>query len=409
MVAGVCTGLARATNTDPLLYRILFAALALFAGVGILLYLLAWLLLPEDGEDAPPLLALLTHARSHTGAASTVALGLIALVLIIITLRVSSISLVLGLAAITGAVLLIRRERDTSSTATTTTTAAAAHAPSAPDAFPQQRQPSSAGPSERITAAPAVETMPFAPHGPYSGPPPTTPPLSPRDKRRIQRVHRQRRKWENKRLRRRTPLARITIAIALLGMAGLLAASLMGADFPLALYPAVALAVTAAGLIVGTWVGNGRALIGFGMALVFLLSICTAADRYLLPWHGAQAVTWQPHAPAALQHDYRTGVGQATLDLRTLDLNGLHRTVTIKQDVGELDVWLPPSTDVHVIAHVDAGSLQILGQTSGGLDVSVQQLATGESNFAERLHPTEERGKLTMYLKLGVGNVEVKR
>ena len=51
-VAGVCAGLARALDVDPTLVRLLFALLALAGGMGIVLYLAAWLLMPaRAGEN----------------------------------------------------------------------------------------------------------------------------------------------------------------------------------------------------------------------------------------------------------------------------------------------------------------------------------------------------------------------
>ena len=52
IVAGVCTGLADYLGIDVTLVRLGFAALTIFGGAGILLYLIAWLLVPEEGEKA---------------------------------------------------------------------------------------------------------------------------------------------------------------------------------------------------------------------------------------------------------------------------------------------------------------------------------------------------------------------
>jgi phage shock protein C len=51
MLAGVAGGIARYLDADVTLVRIIIAALALLNGVGLALYIAAWLLLPEDGED----------------------------------------------------------------------------------------------------------------------------------------------------------------------------------------------------------------------------------------------------------------------------------------------------------------------------------------------------------------------
>lgn len=53
-IAGVAGGLARYGMVDPLVLRIVFVVLAFYGGSGILLYGLAWLLLPEDGATESP-------------------------------------------------------------------------------------------------------------------------------------------------------------------------------------------------------------------------------------------------------------------------------------------------------------------------------------------------------------------
>ena len=53
VIAGVCAGLGRYLGLDPVLLRIAFAILVIAGGGGILLYVLAWILIPEarEGED----------------------------------------------------------------------------------------------------------------------------------------------------------------------------------------------------------------------------------------------------------------------------------------------------------------------------------------------------------------------
>ena len=51
MVAGVCAGIGEYLGIDANVIRVIFAALAIFsAGVGILVYLVAWAIVPEEGE-----------------------------------------------------------------------------------------------------------------------------------------------------------------------------------------------------------------------------------------------------------------------------------------------------------------------------------------------------------------------
>jgi phage shock protein C len=51
-LAGVCGGLAQYFNTDATLIRVLFVVLALLGGPGLVIYLLMWILVPEEPIDA---------------------------------------------------------------------------------------------------------------------------------------------------------------------------------------------------------------------------------------------------------------------------------------------------------------------------------------------------------------------
>jgi phage shock protein C len=51
MIAGVCGGLGRYFNTDPVWFRIAFVVVTLAGGAGILIYLIAWLVIPEAAAD----------------------------------------------------------------------------------------------------------------------------------------------------------------------------------------------------------------------------------------------------------------------------------------------------------------------------------------------------------------------
>jgi len=51
MLGGVAGGIADYLNADVTVVRVIIAALTLLNGVGLALYLAAWLLIPEDGEE----------------------------------------------------------------------------------------------------------------------------------------------------------------------------------------------------------------------------------------------------------------------------------------------------------------------------------------------------------------------
>jgi len=51
VVAGVCTGIAGYFGIDPTLVRLVFALFTIFGGAGVLLYLVAWIVIPEEDGD----------------------------------------------------------------------------------------------------------------------------------------------------------------------------------------------------------------------------------------------------------------------------------------------------------------------------------------------------------------------
>lgn len=50
VIAGVCGGLGEFFNIDPVLFRIVFVILALTGGSGILIYIIAMLVIPQENE-----------------------------------------------------------------------------------------------------------------------------------------------------------------------------------------------------------------------------------------------------------------------------------------------------------------------------------------------------------------------
>jgi phage shock protein C len=50
-IAGVCCGLADYFGVDPTLIRVIFVVLNLLGGAGIVLYLLLWIIVPNEPDD----------------------------------------------------------------------------------------------------------------------------------------------------------------------------------------------------------------------------------------------------------------------------------------------------------------------------------------------------------------------
>lgn len=49
MIAGVCSGLGNYLGIDPTVIRILFVLFSVFVGGGIIVYLVLWLVVPQEG------------------------------------------------------------------------------------------------------------------------------------------------------------------------------------------------------------------------------------------------------------------------------------------------------------------------------------------------------------------------
>lgn len=48
MIGGVCGGIAEYLGIDPTIIRLIWAFTTLFWGAGIIIYLLAWIIIPEE-------------------------------------------------------------------------------------------------------------------------------------------------------------------------------------------------------------------------------------------------------------------------------------------------------------------------------------------------------------------------
>jgi phage shock protein PspC (stress-responsive transcriptional regulator) len=81
-LGGVAAGLGRYFDLSPTVYRIAFVALSLAGGTGILLYVAAWLVIPDEGEEDSVAAAMLKRERGHPGRA--VGLAILAFVAVLV-------------------------------------------------------------------------------------------------------------------------------------------------------------------------------------------------------------------------------------------------------------------------------------------------------------------------------------
>lgn len=86
VVGGVCGGLGRYFGVDPVLLRVAAVALALSGGLGLLAYLIAWAVIPEnpDATDAPRVRSADAHGVAVAVGAGLVALGALLLLRLLV-------------------------------------------------------------------------------------------------------------------------------------------------------------------------------------------------------------------------------------------------------------------------------------------------------------------------------------
>jgi phage shock protein PspC (stress-responsive transcriptional regulator) len=82
VLAGVCGGLGEYFGIDPVWLRVAFVALAFAgAGGGVILYLIAWIAIPERAADEAP-----ATATKHSGTQGTIIVGAVLIAVGVIAL-----------------------------------------------------------------------------------------------------------------------------------------------------------------------------------------------------------------------------------------------------------------------------------------------------------------------------------
>ena len=390
VVAGVCGGLGRATGVDPVVFRVVVAILAVFGGAGILLYLVGWALIPEEGVQES---WLEQFTRRH-GTGVVIALGVLAAIVVLPAVFGFGLDggwpfradggLLLLIAAIAGIVWFTRRSNS-----------AAPPSPTPPGAWAAQPTGDAPTPTQPTAVLPVAPST-YGAYGAYGPPPapsyepplPPPPPLPPRE---------------------RSMLGLITLSLAVLVGGVLLALDLTEAyDVSAVVMLAAPLAVLGLGLAVGAWVGRARWLV----FLAIPLALATAVASTLSTWPGgstirSEPVVWQISEAADLGQAYRLGAGEVTLDLSGLepaDLAGVRAPeLDAELGAGDLTVILPANLTVAWSAEVRLGELRVTGptgvtrsQSGAGLDDS------GGSGFAAP-GPT-----LSLQASVGLGQLTIK-
>ena len=368
-VAGVAGGLARHLDIDPVILRVAFVVLAFFGGAGLILYGACWLLVPEDGSDDAPVRL---DEKSRTVA--LIVLGVIAaLALVGDSWGAYWFPWPLAIIGLIAFVWLSRNGRGRGGTAGAPAgmpVGWVAPQPMAEAGSPVSEAGTDTQPGSEAAAEPTVpaaaqygpETRQYvAQQGdPYAGQygggqygggqygyqayvPPA--PKEPRKRGPILF-------WFT--------LLLIAVAEGALGIAD-------GAGAPVvdSAYPALALGVIAAMLLVGSVIGRPGGLIPLGIIASLALTGATVADR----WDG-DSVLHQPLRGEQVADSYYLEAGEQIVDLGNIrdieELDG--RTISITGEVGRIEVIVPEGVDVEITADVDGpGGYDLFGAQGGGI------------------------------------------
>jgi phage shock protein PspC (stress-responsive transcriptional regulator) len=190
--------------------------------------------------------------------------------------------------------------------------------------------------------------------------------------------------------------ARLAAKVVLAGIALVAAvAAGIGVGFVVALGGGVAVAIVSMvaglGLITAGLLGGPRWLILPVLVLVVPLSVVSAADLDLEGGVGEKR--FAPTSVAALQPEYRLGVGEMVVDLRDLELPAGRTEVNVRVGMGEARVLVPADLCVSINGDIGIGAADIPERFDEGPDISIR----------------EAPKQLVIDANLGVGHLQVDR
>jgi phage shock protein PspC (stress-responsive transcriptional regulator) len=446
MVGGVCGGLGRSLGIDPVVFRITLAVLAVFGGVGLLLYGAGWLLIPEDGTDESEGARLLRGRTSATTVAA-IAIAIVGLivvgdlagarlsgglpvvlvlavvavfvaarrpgpghplrsrnpaVLIPVAIVAAVVGLIIVLAVATSLLRWSRSDhvfgyspagRDIGTLfflfVVVAAIAAVAVALRSVPAGSSRWRPSAGVPKTEPASQFGYPTTPLGPPAGFSPSRPVYPEWTPSPAPKPPR--------EPSFL---VPLT-VSLGVAVVGVLLALGAS-GGLDITAPDVFAAALLTTGLGLVVATWLGRGPALIPIGILLTIGLVIAATVDVPLRGGIGSREIT--VGGSQQLQSTYRLGIGKEDIDARDLLLGGHTAHLSAQVGVGRLVVSVPENVRVVVQVHDGAGHTDVFDVAQNGTSIDHTTVAA-----AEQSPQSVQAGELDLDLRIGVGAIDVFR
>ncbi|MET7640410.1 PspC domain-containing protein [Streptomyces sp. NPDC005438] len=346
VAGGVCGGMGRYFDLDPVIFRIAVGVLSVTGGLGLIGYGFAWLLLPLEGEEDNEGRKLLTGRVGGNGLAA-VLLALAGCGLSLASSGAGTPFAMMLAAAVGGAAVWSRRRHRAERFGAGGGEMGGATAQAVAVAPPEtQAPPVPSGPSwwrEPLTKEPGAST------GYLWGPPDATateanPPPPPKGSA-------PERERGPQRLSIGGPLCLLALAAAVVGTGTTWHDSPLGATLAVGL--GSALVVLGLGLALSAFVGR----VGGGTVFVVVVTSGLLAGAALIP----EAVTtdvrdahWAPTRTEQVRPRYEVGTGVAELDLTDLRA-GAKETVRTRMRVGAGQVLVTVPDEMTVILDVRVG------------------------------------------------------
>ncbi|MFE9728500.1 PspC domain-containing protein [Streptomyces sp. NPDC005794] len=416
VVAGVCGGLGRYCDVDPVIFRIVLGVLAVTGGIGLIFYGFAWLLLPVEGEDENEARRLLS-GRVEGASLIALLLALVGCGLLLSMLHnggMLAFAAMLSLSVIGFSVWTQHRRtaphqppyRAPGTTAQAPKGAAHTAGHGAP---PEVKAPPTPG-SPSWWRDPIVKDGTTGPPGTgyLWGPADAVFEAAEADRNRPTADAPYRPPYRAPGTRGPRSIGGLVFLLALL--AGGLGAGLSWETHPLGTSLQIgltaALGVFGLGLLVASVLGRT----GFGTILLAMITAGLLAGASAVPkdigtdWIREE---WRPASVAAVQPQYKLGTGVAKLDLSRITVPEADTLRTrIEVAVGRALVVVPEGVTVKVDAEVGLGDIQFPSDRRKDVDIAPDRRVR---QTIERPENSEPAGTVELGVGLGIGQLEVTR
>ena len=371
-VSGVCGGLGRYFDIDPVVFRVVLVCMAIF-GAGFFVYAVGWAFIPSEGHE----FSVAQAARRHgTPGREFLVIGVVVLagfaaVDATFGWRDSSQSDWVVFALALAGFLWWRRERGMRGELPQPPMWPTAPAPpvGGPPADPPAPSAFWAATATTPMSAPAAAAAPESSRQWGYRPPPERP------------------------ARERSHLGTFTFSALMLGVGLLLVLAALGWVGPSAqAILAIALVIVGGGLLIGAWYGRSRGLIALGLLLTIAVATVSVLD---VPFRGGTGdVTWRVTSVEQLAGGFHLRAGSAILDLSALDLGPVARSVEVSVAAGDLTISVPAGVGVRIRGKVGMGTASVFGRVQDGVGLKIDSSESGQP-------------QLTINVRIGFGELQV--